>query len=225
MPNPAEPSHVEMDENVERIMRSHQILQSSPGAPSPQTDIDRLLVRMRAGDRDAAAEFLMRYGSRIRRRIRGKLGPSIRRLFDSLEILSTLGRRLDLYVMSGRVNAANEAQLWTLVCKMADNALIEKGRLFRRLQNAEGEDGEFAQALARRLRKAESANEVGVEIEIEKCMRSIGDPVDRRILALWLSGEPHLSIAEHIDLAPTAVRKRWERIRSELKNRLMSSAA
>jgi len=180
---------------------------------------------MRGGDRDAAAEFLTRYGSRIRRRIRGKLGPSIRRLFDSLEIISTLGRRLDLYVMSGRLQAANEAQLWSLLFKMADNALIDKSRIFRRLQQVEREDSEFAHQLGARLRKAESERDSGAEIEIDTSLRAISDPIDRRILSLWLTGEPHKDIAQYVELAPTAVRKRWEKIKTTLRGRFQTAGA
>jgi DNA-directed RNA polymerase specialized sigma24 family protein len=167
----------------------------------------------------------MRYGSRIRRRIRGKLGSSMRRLFDSLEILSTLGRRLDLYVMSGRLQATNESQLWSLLFKMADNALIDKARLFNRLRTAESEDGEFAQQLVVRLRQADGEPSTSIEVEIDNCLRSISDAMDRRILSLWLTGEPHTSIAHLVDLPATAVRKRWEKIKQELKGRFETAGA
>jgi hypothetical protein len=222
---PAESADVETTSHARSFVNGAQPLQAAKSAATAPLAIDALLLRMRGGDRDAAAEFLMRYGSRIRRRIRGKLGPSIRRLFDSLEILSTLGRRLDLYVMSGRMQAANEGQLWSLLFKMADNALIDKARLFRRLQSVEGEDSEFAQQLGGRLQQAETEQSSGVELEIDNCLRAIPDPTDRRILSLWLTGEPHISIAEHVELAPTAVRKRWENIKSQLKERLQTVGA
>lgn len=176
---------------------------------------------MREGDREAAADFITRYGDRIRRRVHGKLGSSMRRLFDSLDILSTLGRRLDLYVMNGRLRAATEAQLWALVFQMADNALVDKTRLFKHLQSVEGEDGTFANLFADRLRAAEQERGGGVDVEVEQCIHMLDCAVDRRILALWLSGEPHTQIAHHVDLAPTAVRKRWESIKHRLRDRLV----
>lgn len=225
MAEPTEPTETSTSAAIGQIARGPQHSQASTSAGIPALAIDDLLLRMSAGDRDAAAEFLMRYGSRIRRRIRGKLGPAIRRLFDSLEILSTLGRRLDLYVMSGRVQVTNEAQLWTLLFKMADNALVDKARVFRRLQHVEGEDGEFAQQLGVRLRQAESERDSGAEIEIDTCLRALSDPVDRRVLSLWLSGEPHTSIAQFVELAPTAVRKRWESIKINLRGRLQTAGS
>lgn len=186
----------------------------------PRPRIDDLLGRMRRGDRQAAAEFLAEYGQKLRRRIRGKLGLSMRRLFDSLDILSTVGRRLDLYVMSGRLTAVSEDQLWSLVFQMADHALIDKARLFRRLQATEGEDSEFARDMVLRLQKAELEHSAGVELEIERCMRAVDDGVDRRILSLWLTGETLASIAEMLNLSAAAVRKRWEAIKIRLRERL-----
>ncbi len=192
--------------------------------PSP---IEHLLQRMQAGDRAAAAEFLLRYESRIRRRVRAKIGPAIRRLFDSLDILSTLGRRLDGYVVSGNLRAESEGECLSLLFKIADNAMIDKARLVQRLAAAEGEDGDFAQLMASRLRHAGRAgreHSTNIEIEIEGCMRMLRDPHDRRILSLWLAGEQHKDIATLMQLSADGVRKRWQNIRATLRERLGATA-
>lgn len=222
---PAQPSETMIIPMLRRAVEVSSPPQNAQTRNVTPLAIDELLLRMKAGDRDAAAEFLMRYHSRIRRRIRGKLGPHIRRLFDSLDILSTIGRRLDLYVMSGRLQAASEAQLWNLLFKLADNAMVDKARIFKQLQDAEGEDSEFAQQFAHRLHDAEHDGTTGAELEIENCLRLLDDPVDRKILSLWLLGETHAVIAEHVDLGAAAVRKRWERIKSQLKERFEIGAA
>lgn len=209
-------------------MRPHRVLRSSPqnepgaareGASEsacPGGDVQALLHRMREGDRGAAATFVTQYDARIRRRIRGKLSPAMRRIFDSQEILSTVGRRLDSYVRSGQLEATNESELWALVFRMANNAVIDKARVFHRLREVEGEDGQFAQELYRRLRQAERRRREGAEVEIDRALRLLDDHVDRDILSLWLVGASHSVIAEHVDLAPTAVRKRWQKIRTKL---------
>src|SRR5690606_928250 len=110
--------------------------------------------------------FIMTYGSRIRRRIRGKLGPSMRRLFDSQEILSTLGRRLDIYVRDQKLDATEENQLWTLVFRMAENAMVDKTRIYQRLQSVEGSDSVFAHDLLARLRRADAERIDGAETAI-----------------------------------------------------------
>jgi len=193
--------------------------QADFGAKGEPT-IDDLLLRMRAGDRDAAGVFVIRYGSRIRRRVRGKLAPSMRRLFDSMDILSTLGRRLDVYVMNGRMQAADEMQLWNLVFAIADHALVDKARIYRRLQASEGEDSEFAKQLSHRLKQAEDEDAAGVELEIEKCLLSLKERDDRRMLSMWLTGETLGSIADMLNILPATARKRWEKIKDTLRMRL-----
>jgi RNA polymerase sigma factor (sigma-70 family) len=197
------------------------------GGPSGQVStpaVAELLAQMRAGDRQAAAAFVTRYGSRIRRRIRGKLSPAMRRIFDSQDILSTLGRRLDQFVRAGRVEAATEGELWALVFRMAENAVIDKARVLRRLRRVEDEDSPFAQHLSRRLRQASRAQKAGVEIELNWVLEQVTDPVDRQILSLWLVGTEHTAIADHLELAAPTVRKRWQRIRASLQERLAERA-
>ena len=124
-----------------------------------------------------------------------------------------------MFVRSRSVEATSEAQLWALVYRMAENAVIDKARVFRRLEEVEAEDGPFAHDLLRRLRTAEDRASDGAEIEIGAMMEFIKDPIDRQILHLWLLCTRHLVIAEYVELAPTAVRKRWQEIKYKLHER------
>jgi DNA-directed RNA polymerase specialized sigma24 family protein len=198
------------------------LLASDPAAPAPEheDDVSELLQRMRAGDRAAAAQFVFCYGSRIRRRIRGKLGPAMRRVFDSQEILSTLGRRLDRVVRCGRVEAASEEELWALVFRIADNAVNEKARTFRRLQSAEVEDGALARERYARQVGRTNSSEHDVAIDIGSAMGCLTDSVDQQILSHWLAGSRLHAIAMRVGLAEAAVRKRWVKIRLRLQARL-----
>lgn len=184
---------------------------------TPSEGPAELLARMRAGDREAAAEFVTRFGSRLLRRIRTKLSQPMRRVFDSLDILSTLARRLDHFVHSGQLEAATEDQLWSLLFRMAEHAVIDKARVFRRLQSAEGEDSTFAREMLARLQAAEVRRRDGPEVELERAMQSLQDRVDRTILSLWLLGTPHIATAEWVGLTPAAVRQRWHSIRTRLR--------
>lgn len=188
--------------------------------PTAESDVERLLARMRGGDREAAAAFIMQYGSRIRRRVRGKLNPSMRRLFDSQEILSTLGRRLDVYVRAGHLEAMSEGQLWKLVYQMADHAVIDKARIYRRLRQCEREDSPFAHELMRRLEEAERDDDAAVAVELQRAIKGVTDSTDRQILELWLTGMAHCEIAPVVDLSAAAVRQRWRKIRANLRHRL-----
>ncbi|MFT3684395.1 MAG: hypothetical protein QM783_05610 [Phycisphaerales bacterium] len=98
--------------------------ESNSETPSVKT----LLEAMGRGERQAAAEFVMRYGPLIRRRVRGKLRPSMRRLFDSEDILSTLGRRLDNHIHGGSFEPRSETELWSLVYAIAERSVVEKAK-------------------------------------------------------------------------------------------------
>ena len=178
---------------------------------------------MREGDRDAAAEFVTRYESKIRRRIRGKLGPAMRRLFDSQDILSTLGRRLDRFVRAERVEARTTDKLWSLVMGMANNAVVDKARVYRRLRRVEGEDSDFAGVMLTRLRDAESDDKT-LDIELEAAFDSLKSEIDRQILSMWLTGSRHTHIAASVGLSPDAVRQRWQTIKSHLRERFQPYA-
>lgn len=178
--------------------------------------VPALLARLRAGDREAAATFIQQYGPMVRRRVRGKLGAAMRRLFDSQDILSTVSRRLDRYVHSGRVRAVTEAELWKLVFRMVDAALIDKVRLVKRLQRTERDDSEFAGILLQRLERAEGSDREGMELELDRVFAALPDPIDRQILSLWLRGHKHTMIAPLVNLSHDATRQRWRAIRLRL---------
>lgn len=193
------------------------------GGQAAETSVKELLDRMRRGDRDAAARFVLRYGDRLRRRVRAKLSRPMQRLFDSQDILSTVARRLDGFVRDGRMRAEDEPQLWSLLHTISDNALIDKARVFRRLQAAEGDDGPLARQWIERLREAEQHEADGAVLEIDRILATIADPIDRQILCLWLKDLPHAAIGEEVGLAATAVRKRWQVIRERLRERFESA--
>lgn len=191
---------------------------------TPPPPIEDLVVRMRSGDREAVGLFVEAYGPFVRRRVRGKLGPSMRRLFDSQEILSTLSRRLDRYVRSGRLQASTEPQLWALVFKMVDAALVDKVRIIRRLRHAEGEDSEFARTWLSRIDRAARSTGPdgdGVELEIDAALRLLPNAVDRQILSLWLMGNSHRVIGGYLGISADATRQRWQAIRERLRTALL----
>jgi DNA-directed RNA polymerase specialized sigma24 family protein len=183
-----------------------------------------LLAGMLAGDRDAAARFVTRFGPRVRRRVRGKLSPAMRRLFDSQEILSTVARRLDQFVQSGQLTASNEGELWSLVFAMAEHAVIDKARVFRKLQRVEDEDSVWASRLAERLQAASGASD-GVELTLCRVFESLPDPVDREILSLWLADTPHTVTSRMVNMTPNNVRQRWSKIKDSLRETLTLEGA
>lgn len=194
-----------------------------PSAPIPLApNVESLLVRLRAGDREAAAEFALRYGPRIRRRVAGKLGPRMRRLFDSQDILSTVLRRFDNYVQNREFDSATEEQLLALVVRIAENAVIDKVRIVQRLERAESADGEIARAMLDRLREtgADPNDDAAVDRFLDRAFEALDNPIDRQILWFWLAGRRHADAAEYLNVPADRIRKRWERIRAALSQSL-----
>ncbi|MCC6660221.1 MAG: sigma-70 family RNA polymerase sigma factor [Phycisphaerales bacterium] len=192
-----------------------QIEQAVFGTVEPPS-LGGLIEQMRSGDRAAAARFVEEYGPRVRRRLRSKLSRAMRRVFDSQDLMSTFARRLDAFVHARKLQATTEGQFWSLVFQMAEHALIDKGRVFRRLLNTEAEDGPLAQRLHERMSAAED-REDGAELEIAATLDLLPDSTDRAILSLWLSGTPHAVTADCVGLSPAAVRQRWSAIRARLR--------
>lgn len=182
------------------------------------------LDKIAKGDREAAAQFIARYGPLIRRRVRGKLRASMRRLYDSEDILSTVGRRLDAYVHARKFEARSSDEFWGLVFKIAQNSIIEKARVVKGLEAKEGEDSPLAHAILRRMRDAERMNPAASDLILDELLDMVTDETDREILTLWLLDTPQQQIALATNISYDALRKRWQRIRESLRKSIEGNA-
>ncbi len=205
--------------------------QKVAGSPytSTNSDLSELVERMGRGDREAAATFVVRYGNLIRRRIRGKLHASVRRMFDSQDIVSTFGRRLDSYVLDGKFSPRSEDEFWSLVFLVANSSVVDKVRLVESQNIREGEDSEFATWMLDRLRASEQAQDVhtgdiSADLGLDELLRPLKSEEDRTIAKLWAMGVPYVQIAAQVGLSYDAVRQRWCRIRSHLRDSLKESS-
>ncbi len=175
-----------------------------------------LLERMRGGDRHAAAEFIIENAGMIRRRFRNRISRSVRRLFDSQDLVSTLARRLDQIVERGSLGAGSVGELWSLVMVLATYSLSEHSD--KALRHRDFRDPHDA---AERL-PAPEGSPVGEgrgeeRAALEECLRRVGGGVDAAILVLRLGGRSHACIAELLGLSIENTRKRWQRIRETLR--------
>ncbi|MFT3684420.1 MAG: ECF-type sigma factor [Phycisphaerales bacterium] len=182
------------------------------------SSVRTLLEAMGRGERQAAAEFVIRYGPQIRRRVRGKLRVSMRRLFDSHDILSTLGRRLDGYVHQGNFEARSEGELWSLVFTIAERSVIEKARIWEALN--EKESG-IARNAAQVGEEPIAPPARDPESEFEQLLRCIPVEEDRQIARLWSLGKASDVIATEVGMTPEQVRKRWSRTRERLREQFL----
>jgi DNA-directed RNA polymerase specialized sigma24 family protein len=192
------------------------LAQPAAASSADPSSVRTLLEAMGRGERQAAAEFVIRYGPQIRRRVRGKLRVSMRRLFDSQDILSTLGRRLDTYVHRGNFEPRSEGELWSLVFTIAERSVIEKAKIWEAL--AEKESGLARETVAQDAVSALTI-EHGPDSEFEQLLGCIPAEDDRQIARLWSMGKTSELIAADVGMTPDQVRKRWSRTRDRLRER------
>jgi DNA-directed RNA polymerase specialized sigma24 family protein len=182
-----------------------------------QPATSELIKRINLGDRDALGEFVLRYAPLIRRRVGGKLGARMRRVMDSADIVSTVLRRLDLYASGYSIRAHSEAELWTLIMRVVDAAVLQKVRLLSRLKRADVDDVPLADLMHTVLSR-EASPEVsdGVSL-LERAFAVLEQADDQKILWFWLSGMELRMIACVTGRSPESTRKRWESIRKRLR--------
>lgn len=143
----------------------------------------------------------------------------MRRLFDSQDILSTLGRRLDCYVRDGKFEARSEDEFWSMVFRVAHNSVAEKARIVESLRVKEGEDSVFAGWMLSRLRDPEGdgAPKAARVFELDDILALLKDEQDRTITHLWATGSNLSQIADHMGVGESMVRQRWHRIRETVR--------
>lgn len=176
-----------------------------------------LVQRIQGGDRAALADFVMQNAPMIRRRIAGKLGTQMRRLYDSQEILSTVLRRLDRHLAQRELRAATEDQLWALIMATARTSIIDKARIVERLRRSDSEDVAIARAFAQAVPAPDDSMSDDVDDTVmARCFDALESDDDRKLMWFWLTGVELRSCCEMVGVSYETGRKRWQRIRARL---------
>ncbi len=179
------------------------------------TGLKALLDAVSRGDREAGATLIQQYGPLVRQRFRRRLGPGLRRLMDSTDLVSTVGRRLDTAISEGRVSFDSEPQLLGFLHALAVGAVADKARVLARLRRAEGSDSPWAQAMADRIEQGTAAVDP-FDSTVDHALEALESETDRKVLGFWLHGMSLTEIAFEMEAQPNAVRQRWFRIRERL---------
>lgn len=184
--------------------------------PSDSPEAAELVRRFRAGDAEAVGVFLERYGPVVRAHYRRRIGSSMRRLVDSQDLLSTIARRLCQRVMVGGVRAEDSSQLWALIYRIGNDALVDRIRILNRLQSLEREGSPFVRGLRERLSDAGQRSESEFAEELSRLLELMDSSLDRELLLRWLHGELLADAGEALGLKAPATRKRWQRLRETI---------
>jgi RNA polymerase sigma factor (sigma-70 family) len=189
-------------------------LKESGVNPSPDP-MDDVLGRISSGDHEAAAEFVRSHEALIRRRMRHKLGSALRRTVDSEDLVSTLSRRLYVYMTSTRIEARSREQLVSLLMVIAERSVNDKLRALRRAEHDTGPEARWRAIVRERTQTPQASDRAAPGMD--EALAALDSDVDREITRMWLRGMDHAEISVALGISHAAVRKRWERIRAKLR--------
>jgi RNA polymerase sigma factor (sigma-70 family) len=91
-------------------------------------DFDELIRRIRRGDALAARELIRRYEPAIRREARLRLGPSLRPMFDSMDLCQSVLGSFFVRIAAGQYELESPGRLMRLLIAMTRNKVREKAR-------------------------------------------------------------------------------------------------
>ncbi len=185
------------------------------------SSVSQLTQRMRDGDREAVGELIERYGDRIRYHVSLRLSPGMRRVYDSLDVVGSLSRRLDHAVRCGQVDFPNERALWSYLKTVAEHVVIDHARVCRRFERVERDEKAIATRLLFESQRDRSGSSgAGDQEWLERVMALIDEPTDRFILCAWLADRPHTQTAVSLGVTAQYVRTRWSRLKDKLSMQL-----
>lgn len=171
-----------------------------------------LLVRVRAGDQEAARTLVDRYEPAIRRAVRFRLTDSrLARVFDSMDICQSVLASFFVRAAAGQYDIEQPDQLLKLLVAMARNKLALQARAqqrqrrdYRRVQPAGLEEKLIAGD-----EPTPSVQVAGQEllVEAERLMSA----EERQLVELRKEGIEWDAIAQKVGGAPEALRKKLAR--------------
>jgi RNA polymerase sigma-70 factor (ECF subfamily) len=170
-----------------------------------------LVRRVRSGDADAAAELVRRYEPAIRRYLRLRLDPRLRRTCDSMDLCQMVLCSFFVRAASGQFELDTPEQLLKLLATMARHKLskarrdqLRDCRDVRRLAAGSAE----AQPLA--AAASSPSEQVAAREMLAEVQRRLS--VEERQLAEWRSqGRDWAAIAAELGGSPEALRKKLTR--------------
>jgi RNA polymerase sigma-70 factor (ECF subfamily) len=170
-----------------------------------------LIRRVRAGDGTAAAALVQCYGPAIRRSVRLRLDPRLRRYCDSVDVCQGVLCSFFVRAASGQYELETPEQLLKLLVSMARHKLAK----VRRHQHAARRDDRRVlpgDAGERQLAAAgpTPSREVAAKELLEQVHRQLS-PGERRLVELRNQGRDWAAIAAEVGGSPEALRKQLAR--------------
>ena len=187
---------------------------------SMDTSFPDLIRRVRAGDERAATELVRRYEPAIRRAVRLRLDPRLRRVCDSVDICQAVLGSFFVRAASGQYDLETPEQLLKLLATMARHKLSKAGRRQRaacrddRRVLASGLEEEQAVA-----GDATPSRQVAAKDLLDEVQRRLSAE-ERSLVELRAQGYDWLAIATEVGGNPEALRKKLSRALARVTEQL-----
>ncbi len=175
---------------------------------SDEPGFENLILRVRAGDADAAEELVRSYEPVLRRMVRVRLmGARLRRLFDTCDICQSVLASFFVRAALGQYDLRRPDDLLRLLATMARNKVADKTRRpgLDRIVPV-GDLPEEAHASP----DACPAERAALRDLVEEARRRLS-PDERRVLELRQQGLEWAEVAARVGGSPEALRKRFAR--------------
>lgn len=177
------------------------------------SELAALLVRVRHGDEEAAAEIVCHFEPEVRRFIRFRLNhSSLRRVIESLDIWQSVLANFFVRVSRGEIGIHDPRRLQAFLMAMARNRLLDQVRMHQ----AEKRDARRTTSDQGRMislaDRGGSPSELLMADEVLSAVREQLDPEDLRLIEERLGGREWKSLAEEFGSTPEAIRKRMSRV-------------
>jgi RNA polymerase sigma-70 factor, ECF subfamily len=191
-------------------------------------DTERLLMRIRSGDRDAFDELFERHREQLRRAVELRLTPALKARFDASDVVQEAHleayRRLDDYL------ARDPMPFGIWIRRTAQQRLqkLKRTHLHTQLRSVNREqafpDQSSMMIASRFLSPATSVNRQLAKREYEELVQSAVselEELDREILLMRIvEGLAHSDIAQILEVTSDVVRQRYGRALIKLEQQL-----
>jgi RNA polymerase sigma factor (sigma-70 family) len=176
------------------------------------TDFLTLLRQSRAGNEQAAAELMSRYGKHVQRVARSYVdGTPLQRVLDSSDICQSVMANFFLRMVAGQFELETPEQLLKLLATMARNHALKKLEYYKARKrdvrrDATGEDAERDWAAA-----GGSPSAVVADAELVRHIRDRLSEEEWLLLQERAAGRAWNEIAQELGTSPERIRKRLDR--------------
>src|SRR6516225_3773853 len=198
-------------------------------------ELEQVLQRLRAGDRQALAELFHSYRERLRRMVELRMDPRLRTRVDASDVLQEAYLDLAGDLESYRADLKLPPLLWMRLHVGRRLAMLHRRHLGTRLRDAGLEISLYREALPQASSAALAAMLLGRQtsptqaaqraerlLRIQEALNTL-DPIDREVLALKHFEElSRAETAEVLSISPETAAKRYFRALKRLKEVLAS---